>query len=164
MSVVFEFLLEIVRFFTGLFSDKRENRKNLWPEILAKRAQLAEALAGGRITDVAILRKELDTLMKQYMSGVKILERDMRKLGRSHVGIEVSVVVILAVIMSGCGHFKQSQQTTFVLGDRVNIVQPGSTIEVPKLTPPAKQWYLMDNVAIQHWLGIPVDFSEKAIK
>lgn len=164
MSAVFEFLLEIVRFFTGLFSDKRENRKNLWPEILAKRAQLAEALAGGRISDVVILRKELDILMRQYMNGVKILERDMRRSGKSHVGIDVSVIIASALIFSGCGHFKKGQQTTFVLGDRVNIVQPGSTIEVPKLTPPAKQWYLMDNVAIQHWLGIPVDFSEKAVK
>ena len=164
MSAVFELLLEIVRFFTGLFSEKKENRKNLWPEILAKRAQLAEALAGGRISDVAILRRELDTLMKQYMGGVKLLERNMRRSGRSHVGIEVSVAVAMLAGMSGCSHFRQNPHTTFVLGDRVNVVQPGSTMEVPKLTPPARQWYLVDDVAILHWLGIPVDFSEKALK
>jgi hypothetical protein len=41
-----------------------------------------------------------------------------------------------------------------VVGERINIVEPGQVITVPELKPPAKCWYLVDNVGLEGWLGI----------
>jgi hypothetical protein len=160
IASIFNFLLELLRWLSDLFTRKEENKVATWQEIEAKRTALALALADGRISDVAILRKELEVLMKKYLRGVRSDERKMRRSralryrnGFSFILASLSV----SLFLTGCWSTKPT--TTFVLGERINLVQPETTVEVPKLTPPAKQWYLLDNIAIQHWLGIPVEFE-----
>lgn len=160
MSSLFEFLSSLLDFITGIFSGKKEDKKNLWAEILDRRNQLSVALAEGRITDVAVLRKELDSLMKQYSRSLRDDERALKKARRG--GIRYAAFCFLVVVtLCGCVHTKsKTQQQVLIVGERINLVKPGSDIKVPKLIPPAKVWYLLDNVAIQQWLGIPVDYAE----
>ena len=163
IASIFDFLLELLRWLSNLFARKEKNRVTTWQEIEAKRNALALALADGRISDVAILRKELEVLMEKYLKGVRSDERKLRRMRntRMHNGFSfILASLALSLFLSGCWSTKPT--TTFVLGERINLVQPETTVEVPKLTPPAKQWYLLDNIAIQHWLGIPVEFDMKA--
>lgn len=160
IASIFNFLIELLRWLSDLFTRKEENRVTTWQDIEAKRAALALALADGRISDVAILRKELEVLMEKYMRGIRSDERKMRRT-RKHNPYSFALASLAAsLFLTGCWSTKPT--TTFVLGERINLVQPETTVEVPKLTPPAKQWYLLDNIAIQHWLGIPVEFDMKA--
>lgn len=163
VSSVFDFLTECLRFVTGIFSGKKEDKKNLWAEILDRRAQLSVALAEGRITDVMVLRKELDSLMKQYSRHIRSEEKSLIRARKGNP-LAFSAVVAAVIVFSGCVHGKSGSQQTLVIGERINIVKPGSEITVPELTPPAKTWYLIDNIAIQQWLGIPVDYSQDSSK
>lgn len=156
MSAIISFLIELLRFFSELFTRRREEKANLWDEIQAVRNKLVLALEEGRITDVAIYRKQLDKLMKEYSKHVKGLE----KRARSHKGL--APILLASVITAGCASWKSKpDQTVFVLGDRINLVKPGETVVIPELTSPAKQWYLVDNVGLQHWLGIVVNPEKK---
>lgn len=161
ISSIVDFLTELLRFVSDIFSHRTEDRKNLWAEILDTRAKLAEALAEGRVSDVGILRRELKQLMDRYMRDVKVEERHMRRSeGKMPPGSPMMAIGLAAsLILAGCKSDKP--QTVFVLGDRINVLQPGTELTVPELQPPAKVWYLVDNVAIQSWLDIPVDFETK---
>lgn len=161
MSSLFEFLTSLLNFITGIFSGKKEDKKNLWSDILDCRSKLAIALAEGRITDVAVLRKELDSLMKQYSRSVRNDEKALKRAIRG--GIKYAAFCIMAIsAFTGCAHTKgKTQQQTLIIGERIHILQPGSKIDVPELMPPAKVWYLLDNIAIQQWLGIPVDYDQE---
>ena len=160
MSSLFEFLSSLLDFITGIFSGKKEDKKNLWAEILDRRNQLSVALAEGRITDVSVLRKELDRLMKQYSRSLRDDERMLKEAGNG--GVKCAAFCVLSVMaLCGCAHTRpKTQQQVLIVGERINLVKPGSDIKVPELIPPAKVWYLLDNVAIQQWLGIPVDYAE----
>lgn len=160
MSSLLDFLSRLLDFITGVFSSKKEDKANLWAEILDCRNQLSAALADGRITDVSVLRKELDRLMKQYSRSLRHDEKALKSARNG--GIKYASFCILPVlILCGCAHTKpKTQQQVLIVGERINIVKPGSDIKVPDLIPPAKTWYLLDNVAIKQWLGIPVDYSE----
>lgn len=160
MSAILEFLTEIFRFIRDIFVRRREEKNDLWKQIEEVRNKLVLALEEGRITDVAILRKELQSLMDRYSRYVKSTEKDMKRKHRALYTLS-SVVFVLA-LATGCVSFKRKTDTTvFVLGDRINLVKPGDTMTVPELTPPAKQWYLVDNVGLQHWLGISVSPEKK---
>lgn len=155
MSGVIEFLTELLRFFADLFSRRREDRDGLWDRIQEVQKSIVLALEEGRVSDIPPLRKELSRLMREYSKYVKSVERKLMK----NVVKTVSVAVLAAsALCCGCLSWRGSggQETVFVLGDRINLVEPGSVVEVPDLISPAKQWYLVDNVGLQHWLGIPV--------
>ena len=160
IASIFNFLIELLRWLSDLFARKEENKVTTWQEIEAKRSALALALADGRISDVAILRKELEALMQKYMRGVRADERKLRSTRKHNPYCYTFASLAASLFLAGCWSTKPT--TTFVLGERINLVQPETTVEVPKLTPPAKQWYLLDNIAIQHWLGIPVEFNMQA--
>lgn len=164
VSSIFEFLSRLLDFLTGIFSSKKEDKANLWSEILDCRAQLSLALAEGRITDVAVLRKELDALMKRYFRSVRADERDLRRARRANPSSFLFLAIAL-LVAAGCSTTGKKKQTeVLVIGERINIVKPGSTVQVPELVKPAKTWYLLDDVAIQQWLGIPVDYSQEGSK
>lgn len=42
-----------------------------------------------------------------------------------------------------------------VFGERVMILKAGDIIEIEEPKPPAKTWYLVDDVGLSFWLGIP---------
>lgn len=160
MSAILEFLTELFRFFRDLFVHKREEKNDLWQQIEETRNKLVLALEEGRITDVAIFRKELEKLMDRYSKYTKSLENDMKK--KHSTFYRLSSVLFVLALATGCVSGKKKSDTTvFVLGDRINIVEPGDELTVPELTPPAKQWYLVDNVGLQHWLGISVSPDKK---
>lgn len=160
MSALFEFLTNLLGFITGIFSDKKENKENLWSEILDCRSKLSVALAEGRITDVAVLRKELESLMKRYSRYIRSEERAFRRGAKG--GIKWASFCLSAVILaaSGCANTKsRPQQQVLVIGERIHVLEPGSDLKVPQLVPPARKWYLVDDVAILQWLGIPFDYG-----
>lgn len=158
MSAILEFLTGLIRLLSDLFSSKRKDREDLWEQIQATRNNLVLALEEGRLTDVAILRKQLDRLMEEYSKYTKYVEKRMRS------SVFLAVVMSVSLLSSGClSHGRKSDTTVFVSGDRIMLVRPGSEIVVPELTSPAKQWYLVDNVGLQHWLGIDVDYGNKEI-
>lgn len=166
MSSLFEFLSRLLDFITGIFSSKKEDKTNLWSEILDCRAQLSAALSEGRITDVHALRLRLDSLMKKYSRHIRKEESSMSKSSRSRrtpSAYAVSMFFALfavSLFMSACSTTgKKQKQEVLVIGERINVVQPGSAIQVPNLVPPASKWYLVDDVAILQWLGIPVDYG-----
>ena len=155
VSSIFEFLSRLLDFLTGIFSSKKEDKANLWSEILDCRAQLSLALAEGRITDA---------LMKRYSRSVRADERDLRRARRANPSsfIFLAIAILMAAGCSTTGKKKQTE--VLVIGERINIVKPGSTVRVPELVKPAKTWYLLDDVAIQQWLGIPVNYSQEGSK
>lgn len=157
MSAVLEFLSSLLRFLSDLFSRKREEQEDLWDRIQDTRNKLVLALEEGRITDVAVLRRQLDSLMEEYSKYMKSMERRARR------GVSPLHAILLAsVLMTGCASWRHGNDEIVLLnGDRVLTVEPGATVVVPDLIPPAKRWYLMDNVGMQHLLGIPVDFGRK---
>lgn len=67
-------------------------------------------------------------------------------------------LIFLAVALTGCAVFKKGEPeyyTPVVFGERVNIVKELDIIEVPALKKPAKTWFLVDDVGLSIWLGIP---------
>ena len=161
MSSIFEFLTRLLDFITGIFSSRKEDKANLWSEILDCRAQLSVALAEGRITDVRELRLRLDSLMKQYSRRLRKYESDVRKARRGNPGAFLFLAV-MALMLAGCASTgKKKPVEVLVIGERINVLKPGTTVQVPELVKPARMWYLLDDVAIQQWLGIPVNYSEK---
>jgi hypothetical protein len=69
------------------------------------------------------------------------------------------LLTALAVLCSGCCIFRGKVQPEYsnpvVYGERVLVVSPGSTVVVPPLKHPAGKWYLVDDVGLSMWLGIP---------
>ena len=60
----------------------------------------------------------------------------------------------------GCTLFKHKDKDPpysepVVIGERVHILKPGDIIEIEEPKPPAKTWYLVDDVGLSFWLGIP---------
>lgn len=165
IASIFNFLIELLRWLSDLLARKEEHKVTTWQEIETKRHALALALADGRISDVAILRKELEVLMERYLRGVRADERRLRRnrnIRRRNGFTFIIASLAMSLFLSGCWSPKPANpNTTLVLGHRINIVQPETTVEIPKLTPPARQWYLLDNIAIQYWLGIPLDVEVK---
>ena len=161
MSSIFEFLTRLLDFITGIFSSKKEDKANLWSEILDCRAPLSVALAEGRITDVRELRIRLDSLMKQYSRRLRKYESDVRKAGRGNP-VAFLFLAVMALMLAGCASTDRKKPVeVLVIGERINVLKPGTTVQVPELVKPARMWYLLDDVAIQQWLGIPVNYSEK---
>ena len=159
MSSLFEFLSRLLDFITGIFSSRKEDKTNLWSEILDCRAQLSSALAEGRVTDVRELRLRLDSLMKQYSRRLRTCEADVRRARRVNPGAFLFLAV-MAFMLGGCSSTgKKKQVEVLVVGERINVVRPGTTVQVPELVKPARMWYLLDDVAIQQWLGIPVNYK-----
>ena len=61
--------------------------------------------------------------------------------------------LLLTGLVAGCISPPATQQP-LIIGQRVLAPAPGTVLTVPALTPPAKPWYLVDDVGIGQWLGI----------
>ena len=68
------------------------------------------------------------------------------------------ILIILCLLSAGCSVFrgKDVYNEPIVYGERINIVKPGDTLVVPQLKKPASTWYLVDDVGLGIWLGIPM--------
>lgn len=62
----------------------------------------------------------------------------------------------LCALCALCGCLSQPppQRPVLIIGQRVLAPDPGATLIVPPLTPPAQQWYLVDDIGLGLWLGI----------
>ncbi|MCK9154688.1 MAG: hypothetical protein M0P12_01090 [Paludibacteraceae bacterium] len=88
------------------------------------------------ITDVPNLRIKLNELRKN-------LKKLQKKAGL------VVVIALTVFLMQGC-----KTQTYVVIGERILKPNPGDVLTIPELKKPAKQWYLIDDVAMLGVLGV----------
>lgn len=139
---VFSFLLELLRAIMGFFRNRNDRKDELEEQIRLKEQALSEAIQQGRITDAGILRQELERLKAQ------------RGLSASAAAGHM-VVLAACLLCTGCFSTKKPANVV-VVGERINIVKPGDDLTVPQLIPPAKTWYLVDDVGLNSWLGISV--------
>jgi hypothetical protein len=58
------------------------------------------------------------------------------------------------LLQSGCITRAKPSPMPLVIGQRVFAPASGTVVTVPLLTPPAKQWYLVDDVGLLLWLGV----------
>jgi hypothetical protein len=148
-SSFIELLLSVFRFLSDLFARKNDEKAELRRLIDEKQAELDKAVDDGRITDIQMLREQLDMLRKRYE-------------GKGGVTPPVVCVLLaIGVVCSGCSHFSggKGQDHIVVVGERVMTVEPGQT--VPALVPPAKKWYLVDSEAMKSWLNVSWTLDRK---
>ena len=72
--------------------------------------------------------------------------------------MRTAFLALVACACCGCALFRKGEPeyyTPVVLGERVRIVHPGDTLVVPPLQQPAGTWFLVDDVGLSFWLGIP---------
>lgn len=116
---------------------RRDDRnEDLERQIAETEEALRTALENGMVTDAQRLNKQLQRLRK--------------KLGARMAAASV----VLLCLLTGCGSIHGKKVEYVVVGERINLVEPGQVITVPELKPPAKQWYMVDNVGLEGWLGI----------
>jgi hypothetical protein len=72
-----------------------------------------------------------------------------------------AILCLLCAILlqSGCLSPAKPSPMPLVIGQRVIAPAPGDVLTIPPLTPPAKQWYLVDDVGLLLWLEISVPSS-----
>lgn len=121
-------------------SDKKKELLKQEEEALRKRIEetqkeLIEAMENN-ITDVPGIRMKLETYRKQ-----------LKRL------VGVVLIGLCSLPISGCLTWFQKEQPV-VVGERIFYMTEGQTMVVPALRPPAKQWYLIDDVAMLKVLGI----------
>ena len=142
---LFAVILAIVGFFREGRKYRTDDKKELKQKIDETQAALDLALENNMITDAHNLQIKLRELWEQY-----------RKSSKAAV-VSVSAAVLLC---SGC-FSAQKQPEAIVIGERINVVKPGQELVVPDLVPPAKTWYLVDNVGLSGWLGISMKEQPK---
>ena len=65
-----------------------------------------------------------------------------------------AAAAVALLLLPGCSSPKPAKVEYVVIGERINVVEPGQVITVPSLVPPAMKWYLVDNVGLEGWLGV----------
>lgn len=127
----------VVMALVGLFREWRkglsDGRADAKRRIDAVQEALNLALEEGRVSDAQRLQEDLRRLWDEY-----------RRM--------VPAVVAAALLCSGCLHGGTEQD--IVVGDRISVVRPGTTVVVPDPVPPARTWYLMDDLAVRAVTGV----------
>lgn len=127
-------ILAIIGFFRDWRKYRSDGRQELKERIDAVQSALNLALEEGRVTDAHRLQLELRDLWEKYRKSA------------------VVAAFVLCLLCTGC--ISRRHDPYIVIGERINVVEPGQEIVVPDLLPPAKKWYLVDNVGLAGWLGI----------
>lgn len=63
-------------------------------------------------------------------------------------------ILSATLLQSGCLTTAKPAPMPLVIGQRVLTPAPGAVLTIPPLTPPAAQWYLVDDVGLLLWLEI----------
>ena len=63
------------------------------------------------------------------------------------------------LLQSGCLSAAKPGPMPLIIGQRVLTPAPGDVLTIPAHTPPAKQWYLVDDVGLLLWLEISAPSS-----
>jgi hypothetical protein len=58
------------------------------------------------------------------------------------------------LLQTGCLTTAKPSPMPLVIGQRVFAPASGAVVTIPPLTPPAEQWYLVDDVGLLLWLGV----------
>jgi hypothetical protein len=58
------------------------------------------------------------------------------------------------LLQTGCITTAKPAPMPLVIGQRVFSPSPGDVLTIPAHTPPAQQWYLVDDVGLLLWLGV----------
>lgn len=128
------------------FSSRSSRNREIMSRIEDTEKALSEALEEGRVGDAKIYAQRLDRLWRLYRRA---------PVGRSIASTAARTATAVAVLLLCCGCLGTKGKVEYVvLGDRINIVEPGQVVTVPELIPPAKKWYLIDNKGLEGWLGI----------
>lgn len=133
---LFAAILAVVGLFREWRKYRTDGKKELKQKIDETQAALDLALENNMITDAHNLQIRLRELWEQYRKG----------------STAVLAAVSALVLCSGC--VSSGGTEAIVIGERINVVKPGQELVVPDLVPPAKTWYLVDNVGLSGWLGI----------
>lgn len=64
------------------------------------------------------------------------------------------VAVSVAILQAGCITRAKPDPMPLIIGQRVYTPAPGDVLTIPAYTPPATQWYLVDDVGLMLWLGV----------
>lgn len=97
--------------------------------------------------------KELVTAMENNITdvpGLRLKIEEYRKQLKKIIGI--FLILGLTLLYSGCALFQKDQPV--IIGERIFYMKEGQQMIVPTLKSPAKQWYLIDDVAMLKVLGI----------
>lgn len=138
-------VLGIIKQLLGFFIERSDRKIKKQDEIIDKieelKQQQRKALQEGRISDSSALAKEISQMYKKF----------------NKIGL-FSCLALCCLLAFGCKSNKSSQEFNVptVIGERVRIVEPGKSLKVPQLTPPAQKWYLVDDVGLCQWLNIPL--------
>lgn len=143
-------ILAVVGFFREWRKYRSDDKKELKQKIDETQAALDVALENHMITDAHNLQIKLRELWDQYRK---------RDSGGAKTAL-VAASVVPMVLCSGCFTHRQDSQA-IVIGERINVVKPGQELVVPELVPPAKAWYLVDNVGLSGWLGLSIKREEE---
>ena len=163
LSSILQFAFKILDAITGIFAGKRDDLKEMKGSLREIEAELRKAIAERRVTDAAALRVRRDELKEMIK---------MAKRGKMHKGTSVDVrsisnaifacVVAMSVFCCGCFSTKRDKPNLpLVIGERIIFVDPGQNVVVPPLKEPAATWYLIDDCALDQWLGISLDAKEE---
>ncbi len=63
-------------------------------------------------------------------------------------------ILSATLLQSGCLTAAKPAPMPLVIGQRVFTPSPGDVLTIPAHTPPAQQWYLVDDVGLLLWLGV----------
>ena len=139
-SEVLGIIKQLLSFFVSRSDRKIKKQDDIMDKIDGLKQQQKKALQEGRIGDASSIAKEIEQLYKKF-----------NKIGF------FSCLALCCMLVLGCKSEKvnQSFNTPTVIGERVRIVEPGKAMKIPQLQPPAKKWYLVDDVGLCQWLNIP---------
>ena len=160
LSSILEFIFKLFDAISGVFARKRDDLKEMTDRLRETEAELRRAIAERRVTDAAALRVKRDELRAMIKAARKARGQEGSGVKASSVSkVATAVAVSAASLMaSGCFSTSQDRQNMpLVVGERIIFVDPGQEIVVPPLSEPASAWYLIDDCALDQWLGISLD-------
>lgn len=139
-SEVLGILKQLLGFFVSRSDRKLKKQDDIMDKIDNLKQDQKKALQEGRISDAASIAREIEQLYKKF----------------NKIGL-FSCLAICCLMFFGCKSEKVNQEfnTPLIIGERVRIVESGKTMKIPQLNPPAKKWYLVDDVGLCQWLNIP---------
>ncbi len=161
IGIVGSVILALIGLVGGWFKYRAAGKSDIMKRIEETQEALRVALENGMITDARRLNRRLDRLWRLYRKNAPVArsgssEDDLNTpMKVSRCLLLVAAWMFLLMALTGCGSVFGKDEPEYVLiGERINIVEPGQDIKVPELMPPAKKWYLVDNVGLEAWLGL----------